>query len=66
MSSKVEAVIQHASAIKARGEKVLIFSQWVRMVRILQHQLQNHDIGVGVITGSTTSKQRTKIIRQFE
>ncbi len=47
------------------GEKVVIFSQWLRMTELIEHILKRNNIGYAHLNGSIPSKQRKELISQF-
>lgn len=64
--TKIEEACQIVSDIIESGdEKVVIFSQWERMQRIMAQELAQHGIESKVLNGSVPSEQRGKLIREF-
>ncbi len=47
------------------GEKVVVFSQWLRMAELIEHILQRNKIGYVHLNGSVPSKQRKDLIKKF-
>ena len=47
------------------GEKVVIFSQWLRMTELVERVLRRNDIGYVHLNGSVPSKQRKGLMSQF-
>ncbi len=47
------------------GEKVVIFSQWLRMTELVERVLQRNNIGYAHLNGSIPSKHRKGLISQF-
>jgi superfamily II DNA/RNA helicase len=47
------------------GEKVVIFSQWLRMTELIEHILERNNIGYVHLNGSVPSKQRKGLIMRF-
>jgi superfamily II DNA/RNA helicase len=47
------------------GEKVVIFSQWERMTRLVSHKLNEKEIGFAYLHGSIPSKDREPLFTQF-
>ncbi|MEN8262142.1 MAG: DEAD/DEAH box helicase [Nitrospirota bacterium] len=47
------------------GEKVVIFSQWLRMTELVEHVLKRNKIGYVHLNGSVPSKQRKGLMSQF-
>lgn len=48
------------------GEKVVIFSQWLRMTELVEHVLKRNGIGYVHLHGNIPSKQRAGLISQFK
>jgi superfamily II DNA/RNA helicase len=48
------------------GEKVVIFTQWLRMAELVEHVLKRNGIEYVHLNGSIPSKQREGIISQFQ
>ena len=63
-SSKIEALIQELRQIPA-DSKVLIFSQFTRMLDLIEFRLKQSGIGCAKLTGSLNLTQRTNIIVSF-
>ncbi|CAK57565.1 unnamed protein product (macronuclear) [Paramecium tetraurelia] len=66
LSSKLEAVIKETKVIKQKKEKVLIFTQWIEMIGLLENQFKDSGIIAYRITGSMTVDKREKIIKNFK
>ena len=64
-SSKLEAVINAAKEVAQRGEKVVIFSQFIAMLGLIERFLKEENIGYRRIDGSTTMKNRADNIEAF-
>lgn len=47
------------------GEKVVIFSQWERMTRLIAQELTERGIGFANLHGSIPSRQRADLIKNF-
>ncbi len=47
------------------GEKVVIFSQWLRMTELVEHILKRNSIGYVHLNGSVPSKQRKGLMSRF-
>jgi DNA repair protein RAD16 len=63
-SSKIEALIQELRRIPP-DSKVLIFSQFTRMLDLIEFRLKQSGIGCAKLTGSLNLTQRTNIIVSF-
>jgi len=48
------------------GEKVVVFSQWLRMGELIEEVLQRNKIGYVFLKGSVPSKQRKDLMRKFK
>ncbi|BBO19038.1 DNA or RNA helicase superfamily II [Candidatus Brocadia pituitae] len=48
------------------GEKVVIFSQWLRMTELVEHVLKRNGIGYVHLNGNIPSKQRAGLMSQFK
>jgi len=47
------------------GEKVVVFSQWLRMGELIEEVLQRNKIGYVFLNGSVPSRQRKDLIKKF-
>lgn len=64
--TKIEEACQIVSdMIESGDEKVVIFSQWERMQRIMAQELEQHGINSIVLNGSVPSEKRGKLINEF-
>lgn len=64
--TKIEEACQIVSDIIESGdEKVVFFSQWERMQRIMAQELAQHGIESKVLNGSVPSEKRGKLINEF-
>ncbi|MCD4746882.1 MAG: DEAD/DEAH box helicase family protein, partial [Bacteroidales bacterium] len=52
--------------IKNNNRKIIIFSEWKRMNKIIGKMLRDNDIGFVELHGSIPVKNRGKLIREFE
>lgn len=64
VSSKLESVIELLQTAIAEGHKVLLFSQFVTMLNILQNELNKLNISSLMLTGKT--KNRQELIKTFQ
>jgi SNF2 family DNA or RNA helicase len=62
-SSKMERLLADLEEVAASGKKAIIFSQWVKCLEILAHQLGR--FGPLQYHGQVPSKQRDAILSQF-
>jgi SNF2 family DNA or RNA helicase len=63
-SSKLERLEADLEEVAASGKKAIIFSQWVKCLEILSHQLRR--FGPLEYHGQVPSKQRDAILKQFQ
>lgn len=63
-SSKLERLVADIEEVAASGKKAIIFSQWVKCLEILAHQLQR--FGPLQYHGQIPSKQRDGVLKQFK
>ena len=66
-SSKVEAVLRHVKALaKTKGNKGIIFSQYNRMIDIVEWRLKDAGYNVVKLVGTMSLKQRSAVLHQFK
>ncbi len=53
------------SAISTEGEKVVVFSQWERMTRLIAQELEKRGIGFEYLHGGVPSQQRGALLNNF-
>src|SRR4051812_9673691 len=63
-SSKLERLTADLEEVAASGKKAIIFSQWVKCLEILAHQLRR--FGPLQYHGKIPSKQRDSVLKQFK
>ena len=63
-SGKFELLKEILSEALDSGNKVVIFSQYVKMIEIIKHYCDDNDIGCVTLTGRT--RQRGKVIERFQ
>jgi SNF2 family DNA or RNA helicase len=63
-SAKLERLAADLEEVAASGKKAIIFSQWVKCLEILAHQLQR--FGPLQYHGKIPSKQRDSVLKQFK
>jgi hypothetical protein len=51
--------------LETEGEKVVVFSQWERMTRLIAQELTKREIGFEYLHGGVPSEQRGKLITNF-
>jgi len=63
-SGKTETLFELLDALLAEGQKVLIFSQFVQMLKLLETECQQRQIPTHVLTGET--KERQTVVQAFQ
>ena len=63
-SGKTETLFELLEPLLAEGQKVLLFSQFVQMLRLLDHECQQRKIPTHVLTGET--KDRQTVVHNFQ
>jgi SNF2 family DNA or RNA helicase len=48
------------------NEKVVVFSQFVAVIRMLRHHLESKDIRIGEISGRVSAAQRNETVKEFQ
>src|SRR5690606_23619625 len=62
-SGKFESVIHTLENVLQRGNKVLVFSQFVKQLVIFKQYFDKHNIGYAYLDGAT--KNRDEVVKQF-
>src|SRR5690606_34227675 len=62
-SGKFESIIHTLETVLQRGNKVLVFSQFVKQLVIFKQYFDRHGIGYAYLDGAT--KNREEVVRQF-
>lgn len=60
-----EALNIIANLLETEGEKVVVFSQWERMTRLIAQELTKREIGFEYLHGGVPSEARGKLITNF-
>ena len=63
-SAKFDLLMDMLPALLAEGRKVLLFSQFTEMLRLIAHELDRHRIPYVTLTGET--RDRAEPVRQFQ
>ena len=63
-SGKTDTLFELLDPLLAEGQRVLIFSQFVEMLKILDNECQSRSIPTYIITGDT--KNRMEIVQRFQ
>ncbi len=64
-SAKKEACLDLIETAIEGGHKILLFSQFVSMLEILEKELRNKKINYYKITGETEKKERLELVQKF-
>lgn len=63
-SAKLENLLELIDQLRAEGHKVLVFSQFVRMLEVIRGVLQKRRIPFSMLTGKTTDRGR--LVEEFQ
>ena len=63
-SGKTETLFELLDPLIAEGQKVLVFSQFVRMLQLLEEECRNRQINTHILTGQT--KDRQQVVGAFQ
>jgi superfamily II DNA or RNA helicase len=63
-SGKTETLFELLEPLLAEGQKVLVFSQFVQMLRLLETECAQRQIPIHVLTGET--KERQAVVQAFQ
>jgi SNF2 family DNA or RNA helicase len=63
-SGKTETLFELLEPLLAEGQKVLVFSQFVEMLRLLEGECQQRQFPTYILTGET--KQRHEVVNSFQ
>jgi len=63
---KVEVLIEQAEALLDQGESVLVFTNFLSTLHFIREKFEKHRHTAMVLHGSMNSKERTKVLRDFE
>jgi superfamily II DNA or RNA helicase len=63
-SGKTETLFELLDSLVAEGQKVLVFSQFVQMLELLEHECRVHQIPTHILTGQT--KDRQEVVSAFQ
>ncbi|CAD8193959.1 unnamed protein product [Paramecium octaurelia] len=66
LSSKLEAILNKTKVVQQQKEKVLIFTQSVDMIQLIDNLFQENGIIAFRITGQMSVEKREKVIKQFK
>jgi SNF2 family DNA or RNA helicase len=62
-SGKTETLLELLEPLLAEGQKVLIFSQFVQMLKVLENECRRLNIPTHILTGET--KERQAVVQAF-
>ncbi|RKN38609.1 DEAD/DEAH box helicase [Streptomyces hoynatensis] len=65
-SGKLELFDELLETILAEGASVLVFTQYVRMARLLERHLAGRGVGTLLLHGGTPVARREQLVREFE
>lgn len=63
-SGKTQTLFELLEPLLADGQKVLVFSQFVQMLKLLQAEFQKQQIATHILTGET--KERQTVVQAFQ
>ena len=63
-SGKTETLFELLDSLIAEGQKVLVFSQFVQMLLLLEEECRQHQIPTHILTGQT--KDREQVVSTFQ
>jgi SNF2 family DNA or RNA helicase len=64
ISGKTDTLFELLEPLLAEGQKVLLFSQFVQMLRILEGECKHRQIPTHILTGET--KERAQVVQTFQ
>ncbi len=64
-SAKVDELTRVIEELRAEGRKVVIFSEWVRMIEFVRERLNKQGVGSFFLHGSVPGSRRSDLIDQF-
>ncbi|HWQ92042.1 MAG TPA: DEAD/DEAH box helicase, partial [Clostridia bacterium] len=64
ISGKTETLFELLDALSAEGQKVLLFSQFVQMLELLEQECRQRQIPTHILTGQT--KDRQEVVNAFQ
>ena len=63
-SGKTDTLFELLDSLVAEGQKVLVFSQFVQMLQLLEQECRQHQIATHLLTGQT--KDRLEVVSNFQ
>ncbi len=64
-AAKVETCMEIIRNARAAKSQVLLFSQFTRVLEVIQEHLEQEKIGYYLLTGSTSKEKRAKMVEDF-
>lgn len=64
-SSKINKILKYIKYVQSLGEKVVIFTQWIKVLNFIEGRLRTEEITFRKITGSMNKKERERAINDF-
>jgi SNF2 family DNA or RNA helicase len=65
-SGKFEEVVRNLENLKAEGHKVLVYSQFVKHLRLFKEYFEANGHDYSILTGQTINDERQKVIKEFQ
>ncbi|MDR2376251.1 MAG: DEAD/DEAH box helicase [Treponema sp.] len=63
---ELEDILLEKLDIKNKNRKVIVFSEWIKMHRLIGNMLRKRDVGFTELNGTVPVKQRGALIKYFE
>ncbi|MBI5168440.1 MAG: DEAD/DEAH box helicase [Candidatus Eisenbacteria bacterium] len=64
-SGKFDALFELLEPILAEGRKVLVFSQFVECLKLIEEACRKREVPYHMLTGSTSTKERANVVQAF-
>jgi superfamily II DNA or RNA helicase len=65
-SAKLDALLELLDGLLAEGRRVLLFSQFTEMLALIEGALQKRKIAHQTLTGQTTARERSALVKRFQ
>ncbi len=65
-SGKFEETMEMIRTVASEGHKILVFSSFVKVLQLFEHQLREEGVPYVLLTGSVTRKKREEAVKQFQ
>ena len=68
VSSKIDRIVEHLTDIRERGEKAVVFSNYIRPLQLLGERLEELGAALpaAMLTGEMSLPEREAVLRRFE